>query len=156
MQTEISISEIELSLKNLEDKYKNDDVSFDIQYISEGYVFLTKPQYQSVISSLIKQKENKKLSTSSLETLSIIAYKQPITKVEVEKIRGVNCDYAIHRLLEKQLIEIKGKADTIGKPLLYATTKKFMDHFGLKNLKDLPSIQDVRVSEESTIGKSQE
>ena len=95
------------------------------------------------------------MSTSALETLAIVAYKQPITKSEVEQIRGVNCDYAIQKLLEKELIEIKGKADTVGKPLIYGTNDKFMDYFGINSLNDLPTPKDFR-QEENEIGENKE
>jgi segregation and condensation protein B len=92
------------------------------------------------------------LSKSGLETLAIIAYRQPITKLEVEQIRGVNCDYSIQRLLEKDLIKIIGKAESIGKPLLYATSEQFMNHFGINSVKDLPQLKDI-INEENTIGE---
>jgi segregation and condensation protein B len=92
------------------------------------------------------------LSQSGLETLAIIAYRQPITKLEVEQIRGVNCDYSIQRLLEKDLIKIIGKAESIGKPLLYATSEQFMNHFGINSVKDLPQLKDI-INEENTIGE---
>ena len=95
------------------------------------------------------------MSNSSLETLSIIAYKQPVTKGEVEQIRGVGCDYAVQKLLEKELIEIKGKADSIGKPILYGTSDKFMDYFGINDLSDLPTLKDF-ASTENEIGEEQD
>ena len=110
---------------------------------------------QEAIGLFLKQKSKRKLSTSSLETLAIIAYKQPISKSGVEQIRGVSCDYAVHKLLEKELIEIKGKADTIGRPIIYGTTQKFMDYFGINHLKDLPQLKDF-VSEENAIGEISE
>ena len=90
----------------------------------------------------------KKLSTASLETLAIIAYKQPITKSEIESIRGVNCDYAVQKLLEKDLIIISGRnEDAVGKPLIYATSKSFMDYFGINSADDLPKISEVLMEE---------
>ena len=91
---------------------------------------MTKPAYQASIGILLKQQSKKRLSTSSLETLSIIAYKQPVTKVEVEQIRGVNCDYTVQKLLDKELIEIRGKSGSIGRPIIYGTSPQFMDYFG--------------------------
>jgi segregation and condensation protein B len=84
-----------------------------------------------------------------------VAYKQPVTKTEMEQIRGVNCDYTIQKLLEKELVEIKGKAETIGRPLLYGTTEKFMEYFGINSLKDLPTLKDIS-EEENTIGEGQD
>ena len=100
---------------------------------------------------LLKQHSDKRLSIASLETLAIIAYKQPIIKSEIEQIRGVNCDYTINKLLEKNLIEIKGKSDKLGRPLIYITSMKFMDYFGINNLNELPTIQDFS-EEENMIG----
>lgn len=95
------------------------------------------------------------MSQAALETLAIIAYRQPITKLEIEQIRGVNCDYSVQKLLEKELISLAGKADTVGKPILYQTSDLFMDYFGLKNLSDLPQLKDF-VSENNEIGEQSE
>jgi segregation and condensation protein B len=104
------------------------------------------------VGDFLKQKSKRRLSTSALETIAIIAYKQPITKHQIEQIRGVNCDYAIQKLLEKELIEIRGKSDGIGRPVLYGTSNKFMEYFGINNLKDLPSPKDF-IKEENVIGE---
>ncbi len=103
---------------------------------------MTKPAYQPSIQILLRQHSQKRLSTAQLETLSIIAYKQPITKGEVEQIRGVACDYSLQKLLEKELVEIKGKSDGVGRPLIYGTSQKFMDYFGINSLQDLPQPKD--------------
>ncbi len=133
-------------------KYEDDKYPFQVYKTGGGYLFLTKPSYQASIGIYLKQKSKKRLSTSALETLSIIAYKQPITKTQVEQIRGVNCDYAVHKLLEKELIEIKGKSDSVGKPVLYGTTLKFMDYFGINSLSDLPTPKDFVQNTENQIG----
>ena len=104
------ISEV---LNIISEKYKDDSYSFHLIKSGGGYQFLTKPAYQASIGILLKQQSKKRLSTSALETLSIIAYKQPVTKLEIEQIRGVNCDYAVHKLLDKGLLEIRGKAESI-------------------------------------------
>ncbi|NDE62443.1 MAG: SMC-Scp complex subunit ScpB, partial [Cyclobacteriaceae bacterium] len=101
-----------------------------------------KPAYQSSIQLLLRQHAQKRLSSAQLETLAIIAYKQPLTKGEVEQIRGVACDYSLQKLLEKELIEIKGKSDGVGRPLIYGTSQKFMDYFGINSLLDLPQPKD--------------
>ena len=147
--------DIDAALLALEEKYEHDSFSFSIVKAGGGYQFLTKPAYQTSISILLKHKSKKRLSTSALETLSIIAYKQPITKSEAEQIRGVNCDYAIQKLLEKELIEIKGKAETVGRPLIYGTNDKFMEYFGINNLSDLPTPKDFK-QEENEIGENNE
>jgi segregation and condensation protein B len=113
--------------------------------IAEGYQFLSKKEYHSVVNTLLQIKAKRRLSTAALETLAIIAYKQPLSKSEIEHIRGVNCDYSIQKLLEKELIVINGKGDGPGRPLLYATSKNFMDHFGLKSVKDLPKLKDLHI-----------
>jgi segregation and condensation protein B len=118
-----------------------------LEHLAGGYQFLTKPAYQTSISILLRQQSQKRLSTAQLETLSIIAYKQPVTKGEVEQIRGVNSDYSIQKLLEKELIEIKGKTDGVGRPLIYGTSGKFMEYFGINSIQDLPHPKDFSQSE---------
>jgi segregation and condensation protein B len=140
------------AIQRLDEKYKSDEYAFQLYRAAGGYQFLTKPAYQASISILLKQQSKKRLSTSAMETLSIIAYKQPISKPEIEAIRGVNCDYAIHKLLEKGLIEITGKSDSIGRPLLYSTSRKFMEYFGINDLSELPVPKDFS-SETNTIGE---
>jgi segregation and condensation protein B len=154
--TTIALEDITKAIVDLQNKYNEDQYSFGIQFLAGGYQFLTKPAYQTSISILLKQKSRKKLSTSALESLAIIAYKQPISKSETEKIRGVNCDYAIQKLLEKELIEIKGKSDGIGKPLLYGTSTKFMEYFGINNISELPMPKDFEIKNDNTIGQNQE
>ncbi len=131
-------------LKLIIDKYEVDSFSFQLVKSGGGYQFLTKPAYQASIGILLKQQSKKRLSTSSLETLSIIAYKQPVTKIEVEQIRGVNCDYTVQKLLDKELIEIRGKSESIGRPIIYGTSPQFMDYFGINDLNELPTIKDIR------------
>ncbi|MDN5216506.1 SMC-Scp complex subunit ScpB [Fulvivirgaceae bacterium BMA12] len=150
--TAVPDEDIDTALKTLEEKYEQDSFSFGITKMAGGYQFLTKPAYQSSIGILLKHKSKKRLSTSALETLSIIAYKQPITKSEAEQIRGVNCDYAIQKLLEKELIEIKGKAESVGRPLLYGTNDKFMEYFSINDLSELPTPKDFK-PEENEIGE---
>lgn len=133
-------------------KYESEEYVFSLKTINNKFQFLTKVNYHDVINQLQAHRDRKKLSQSGLETLAIIAYRQPITKLEVEQIRGVNCDYSIQRLLEKDLIQIVGKADSIGKPLLYATSDQFMNHFGINSVKDLPQLKDI-INEENSIGE---
>ena len=130
------------AIQRLEERYQSDEFAYQIQKVAGGYQFLTKPAYQASIGILLKQQSKKRLSTSAMETLSIIAYKQPISKTEIENIRGVNCDYAVQKLLDKGLIEITGKADTVGRPMLYGTTVKFMEYFGINDLNELPVPKD--------------
>ncbi|MEO5602917.1 MAG: SMC-Scp complex subunit ScpB [Cyclobacteriaceae bacterium] len=143
------------AIQRLEEKFLAEEFSFQLFKAAGGYQFLTKPAYQASISILLKQQSKKRLSTSAMETLSIIAYKQPISKTEIENIRGVNCDYAVQKLLDKGLIEITGKAETIGRPMLYGTTSKFMEYFGISELVELPAPKDFS-TEINTIGENPE
>jgi len=127
------------AIEILKERYASEEFAFEILEISGGYQFLSKGIYHTTVGVFLRQTTRKRLSRSALETLSIIAYKQPITKTEMEQIRGVSCDYSIRKLLEKELVEIAGRSEGPGKPLLYTTSDKFMDYFGLKDLTDLPS-----------------
>ncbi len=155
-EAEIPEQDINDALERLIQKYDSDEFPFQIFKIGGGFQFLTKPAYQSSISILLKQKSKKRLTTSALETVAIIAYKQPITKHQIELIRGVNCDYAIQKLLEKELIEIKGKSDGVGRPVLYGTSEKFMDYFGINDLKELPLPKDFPSSDNQIGNPSEE
>jgi segregation and condensation protein B len=141
------------AIQRIDEKFQAEEYSFQLFKAAGGYQFLTKPAYQASIAILLKQQSKKRLSTSAMETLSIIAYKQPISKTEIENIRGVNCDYAVQKLLDKSLIEITGKAETIGRPMLYGTTQKFMEYFGISDLVELPTPKDF-TNEVNTIGES--
>jgi segregation and condensation protein B len=147
---------VEESIRRIEYKYMADHFGFELVKIAEGYQFLTKIQYSDVVSLLLKIKNQKKLSRSALETLAIIAYQQPISKTEIELIRGVNCDYAVQKLLEKELIQIKGRSKEPGRPILYATSDKFMDHFGLSSLQDLPKLKDLQAQDVQQMGVQDE
>jgi segregation and condensation protein B len=153
-EAEVPLSDIKESIAQIQKKFHAEDFSFEIVKSGGGYQFLTKPAYQSSIGLLLKQQSKKRLSTSALETLSIIAYKQPVTKSEMEQIRGVNCDYTVQKLLEKELVEIKGKAESIGRPLLYGTSAKFMDYFGINDMNELPTPKDFATTE-NQIGPDQ-
>ncbi len=139
-------------IERLRARYQDEAFAFEIVEINEGYHLMTKPAYHRTVGTYLKQTTQKRLSQAALETLSIIAYKQPISKSDVEKIRGVNCDYAMQKLLEKELVTIIGRSDGPGRPLLYGTAEKFMDYFGLKSLKDLPQPKDFK-EPDSEIGE---
>ncbi len=136
--------QIEKAINVSMEKYRADDFPFEIIEIGNGYRFFTKGAYHKVVGQHLKQTAKKRLSRAALETLSIIAYKQPVTKGELEKIRGVSCDYSIQKLLEKELITITGRSEGPGRPLLYGTSQKFMDYFGLKDINDLPKPKDFK------------
>ena len=150
---ELDADDIRTSIDQLKEKYNDSDFSFELNEIANGFRFLSKPEYFSAIQVFIQQKNKKRLSTAALETLSIIAYRQPISKAEMEQVRGVSCDYSIQKLLEKEMVEITGKSDAPGKPILYGTSKNFMDYFGLKDPKDLPKLKDLQPIE-NAIGES--
>lgn len=141
------------AIQRLDEKFQAEEFSFQLYKAAGGYQFLTKPAYQTSIGIMLKQQSKKRLSTSAMETLSIIAYKQPISKTEIENIRGVNCDYAVQKLLDKSLIEITGKAETIGRPMLYGTTPKFMEYFGINDLSELPVPKEAS-GEVNSIGQN--
>jgi segregation and condensation protein B len=148
MEDRATLDQVESALDAICEKYRSEFYPFHVLQSGGGWQFLTKKQYHSTISQLNGQKFLKKLSTAALETLSIIAYKQPITKGEIEEIRGVNCDYAVQKLLEKELVIIIGrKEDAPGQPLIYATSKTFMDYFGINSPSDLPQLGDVASQE---------
>jgi segregation and condensation protein B len=149
---DVPLEDISQAIEQLQEKYTSEEFSIEISKIGGGYLFYSKPAYQASIGILLKQQSKRRLSNSALETLSIIAYKQPIIKSEIEKIRGVNCDYTVQKLLEKELIEIQGKSDAVGRPIIYGTSKNFMEYFGINNLKDLPTPKDF-VQEENKIGE---
>lgn len=151
-ESEVPTAHILEAIDALHVKYSHEDFSFALESLGGGYQFLTKPAYQASISILLRQQSHKRLSTAQLETLSIIAYKQPVTKTEIEHIRGVNCDYSIQKLLEKELVAIKGKSDTVGRPILYGTSEKFMEYFGINSIADLPQPKDFS-QEENQIGE---
>lgn len=146
-ETGTSYDEILEIIDKIKTKFDKDEYSFGIVEISNGYTFLTKGAYHGVVGEYLKALTNKRLSKASIETLAIIAYKQPVTKPEIEQIRGVNCDYTTQKLLEKGLIEIQGRDEGPGRPLIYSTSIKFMDYFGLKSMKDLPGIKDFEISD---------
>ncbi len=136
--------QVEAAINAIEEKYNSEFYSFEVVQSGGGWQFLTKKEFHKTIAQLNGDKFLKKLSVASLETLSIIAYKQPVTKSEIEIIRGVNCDYAVQKLLEKELVIIAGrKEDAPGKPLIYTTSKSFMDYFGINSPDDLPKIKEV-------------
>lgn len=141
------------AISRLDEKFRQDEFSFQLNRSNGGYQFLTKPAYQASIGIMLKQQSKKRLSTSAMETLSIIAYRQPVSRTEIENIRGVNCDYAVQKLLDKQLIEITGKAETVGRPMLYGTTSKFMEYFGINDISELPVPKDF-TAEVNIIGES--
>lgn len=142
-EVQITQGDVINTVNELNEKFASNDSSFKIISIAQGYSFATKPEYGKYVGYLSSEKTKRRLSQAALETLAIIAYKQPITKPEIESIRGVNSDYMINTLLEKSLITINGRADTIGRPLIYVTTPEFLLYFGLNSISDLPKPREI-------------
>ena len=153
MNLPLNEEQIFKAIERIIQKYESDEFSFGLVNINDGYLFKSKPEYHPVVSEYLKLTSRKKLTKTALETLAIIAYKQPVTRSEISNIRGVNADYIVQKLLEKELVEIAGRSDEIGKPLLYKTTDRFLEYFGLKNTKDLPKLKEVIQEEEGNIGE---
>ena len=144
MDDKVVIDQVETSIEGVKEKYNSEFFPFELRESGGGWQFLTKRDYHQTIAQLNGDKFLKRLSTAALETLAIIAYKQPITKSDIEAIRGVNCDYSIQKLLEKELIIISGRNETmVGKPLIYSTSRHFMDYFGINSSEELPKISEV-------------
>ena len=141
--TEITDDDIELTVNELNANYEQSGNAFVILKIAHGYVHATKPEHAKYVGYLSSEKSKRRLSPAALETLAIIAYKQPLTKPELETIRGVNSDYTLNTLLEKNLITIQGRAETVGRPLLYVTTDEFLKYFGLNAITDLPKPREI-------------
>ncbi len=143
-----SHEQVETAIEGIREKYNAEFYAFELKQSGGGWQFLTKPEFHKTVALLNGDKFMKRLSAAALETLAIIAYKQPITKSEIESIRGVNCDYAVQKLLEKDLIIISGRNEhAVGKPLIYSTSKSFMDYFGINSADELPKISEVLMEE---------
>jgi len=139
----ISLDKVGSALDGITEKYSADFYPFEVKQIGGGWQFLTRKEFHKTVGQLNGDKYLKRLSAASLETLAIIAYKQPVTKGEIESIRGVSCDYAVQKLLEKELIVISGRNEKApGQPLLYSTSRNFMDYFGINSAEELPQIKE--------------
>lgn len=144
LEEKVSLDQTEAALDGIAEKYQAEFYPFAVVQSGGGWQFLTKNDYHKTIAQLNGDKFLKRLSAAALETLAIIAYKQPVTKGEIEAIRGVSSDYAIQKLLEKELIVISGRNEKApGQPLLYATSRNFMDYFGINSPDELPRIKEV-------------
>lgn len=153
LQTEVQEADIRSAIEDIAEQFRQEAFAFELVEIAGGYQFLTKGAYHNTIAIHLKQTTKKRLSQAALETLALVAYKQPVSKPELEEIRGVNCDYALQKLLEKELVLISGRSEGPGRPLLYSTSEKFMDYLGINNLSDLPKPKDFRELE-NTIGEA--
>jgi segregation and condensation protein B len=159
LEERISQDQVEAALEGIQEKYSTEYYPFELKQSGGGWQFLTKPTFHSTIAQLNGDKFLKRLSNAALESLAIIAYKQPITKGEVEAIRGVNSDYSMQKLLEKELIVISGRNEMLpGKPLIYSTSRNFMDYFGINSTEDLPKVKEVLADQivEATVIKPED
>lgn len=150
-QAVLEEDEVSAFMQELATDIASQQRAFELRMAGGGYAFYTKPEFHDLLSLALAERSKKRLSTAALETLSIIAYKQPVTKAELEAIRGVSCDYSIQRLLEKNLISITGKSDGPGRPTLYGTSDFFMEYFGINGLHELPQLKELQ-GEGSEIG----
>lgn len=144
----IAAAQIKTAVAHLNQTYERDGRSFRIESVAGGWQIRTLPEHAAVLTALHKTRSQSKLSPAALETLAIVAYKQPIMRAEIETIRGVACGEVLRSLMDRHLIKIVGRAEEIGRPMLYGTTKAFLEVFGLSNLKDLPKVEDLTKTSE--------
>jgi segregation and condensation protein B len=138
------LSEVRRLVQKLNEFYDQDQTAFQVEEIAGGWQLTTRPQFHKWLVRLRRTHSDPKLSAAALESLAIIAYKQPITRADIEAIRGVQCGELLKHLMEKGLVKIAGRDDSLGRPVLYGTTKKFLEVFGLNSLKDLPDAPQLR------------
>jgi segregation and condensation protein B len=141
--TEVTVEAVERAVRRLNEEYEASDRALQIHEWGEGYRMATRSALSPFVKTLFIGEQETSLSRSLMETLAVIAYRQPVTRPEVDFIRGVNSDYAIRKLLEIELVDVQGRADSLGRPLLYETTPRFLEQFGLNTLDDLPTLREV-------------
>jgi segregation and condensation protein B len=135
-------------ISRLRDLYDRDGSAFQVEEVAGGYQLLTRPEFHPWLVRLRRAGSSPQLSGPARETLAIIAYRQPITRADIEAIRGVGCSDVLGQLMDRNLIHIAGRDDSLGRPILYGTTKKFLQLFGLKSLRDLPAVEGLRTGEQ--------
>ena len=140
-------ADIESLIAQLNEAYDETGRAFRIEAVAGGYRVMTRPEFAGAVAAMNRLKSSGRLSRAALETLSIIAYRQPVTRASLEAIRGVACGEILRALLERRLIMIKGRAEELGRPMLYGTTKHFLDVFGLASLKDLPKPEEFGIAD---------
>lgn len=131
------------SVEALNERYKKNQHAFHIMPVGKGFQIVTANQYENVVRNYINRNVRARLTYAALETLAVIAYKQPISKPEIERVRGVNCSGVLSTLLERELITVSGRSDAVGRPLLYITTDEFLRYFGLASPADLPRTREL-------------
>lgn len=151
---ELSEEELNSIFDAIAQKFMTDNCAFELIESGGGFQFRTKSLHHDVVAAFLQRNSVKRLTGAALETLAIIAYKQPVTKSEMESIRGVSCDYTIQKLMERELVEIKGRSNEVGRPLLYATTTHFLDYFGINHVDELPKLKEF-TEPENQIGEKE-
>lgn len=137
---------VEAAIEELRQEYEREERAFQIYQLADGYQILTRPEYAPHLERFDSILGLARLSQAALETLAVIAYRQPVSRIEIEEIRGVNCAAVLRTLQERGLVEVMGRAEGLGRPLLYGTTKQFLEHFGLRSLEDLPRPEDLAIT----------
>jgi segregation and condensation protein B len=147
---EVTIKQVRLHIENLNTRYQTNNHAFRIEQIAGGYQMLTLSSYNHWLKRLLRARKDSKLGPAALETLAIIAYKQPVIRADIEAVRGVAVGEIVRSLMDKGLVKIAGRAEVIGRPMLYGTTKRFLEVFGLNSLKDLPKAEELKKPEQMT------
>lgn len=155
MQNAPSAKEIEQTIAGLRDEYQKEGRSFEIVEVAGGYEIVTRKTYAPWLARLELQRKARQASRSALETLAILAYKQPVTRAEIEDLRGVDISAVLSTLLERNFIKIVGRKEVPGRPFLYGTTEKFLEHFGLKSIGGLPNIGEIKSLVEQAVRKEE-
>ncbi len=137
---------VDEAVLQLNEAYEDTGRSFRIEAVAAGYRFMTLAEYAPAIAAFQKARSSGRLSRAGIESLAIVAYEQPITRAKLESIRGVACGEVLRTLIDRKLITIKGRAEELGRPMLYGTTKQFLDAFGLSSIRDLPSVEELRAA----------
>ena len=140
---DVETADLKAAVAELEEEYSSHEHAFSIIEFGGGYQIATKPEFSPIVEKMLKTRRFTRLSKAGLEVLAIIAYKQPLTRLEVDEIRGVNSSGAISTLTERNLITVVGRSQAVGNPLLYGTTREFLNHLGLKGLGQLPDLPDI-------------
>ena len=143
IEDEDATKQIKASIESLNESYDKNACSFRIERVAGGYRPLTREEFAPLVTRLHAERQQQKLSQAALETLSIIAYRQPVMRAEIEVIRGVACGEVLRSVMEKRLVKIVGRAEELGRPMLYGTTRDFLNIFGLASLDDLPDVQGL-------------
>src|SRR6266699_3989597 len=154
---DVDRAELQDTLKEIVERYRRESHGIEVREVAGGYRFSTKPEHHEVLKQFIKtQIPPTRLSLAALETLAVIAYKQPVTVPEIQDIRGVHASSVIKTLLDKKLITTAGRKEVLGRPILYKTTKEFLIHFGLKDLAELPSMEEFEELIKAQAGAEEE